>query len=157
MKLSTMKTSTTSTCIMVREGDINTGNEYIYINISYLTWTFSCVSLLYTSDSSFQIRIYIFHKYIFTNKLGRTIILPKGDGYCTHLLLHALILELWISLRRFPTNLLVLSLVSHAPQVFVLSFCLIIFPSVNPFGGRTGQKELYTPSSGKSLFFFLYV
>ncbi|KAG9337173.1 hypothetical protein JZ751_029653 [Albula glossodonta] len=30
--------------------------------------------------------------------------------------------------------------------VFLLSFCLIIFPSVNPFGGSTGQKELYAPS-----------
>lgn len=34
-------------------------------------------------------------------------------------------------------------------QVFLLSFCLIIFPSVNPFGGNSEQKELYTPSSSK--------
>lgn len=33
--------------------------------------------------------------------------------------------------------------------MFLLSFCLIIFPSVNPFGKTTEQKELYTPSSGK--------
>ncbi|XP_030214802.1 cAMP responsive element binding protein 3-like 3 like [Gadus morhua] len=39
------------------------------------------------------------------------------------------------------------STTSTCIMVFVLSFCLIIFPSVNPFGGRTGQKELYTPSS----------
>ncbi|XP_071750903.1 cAMP responsive element binding protein 3-like 3 like [Centroberyx gerrardi] len=32
-------------------------------------------------------------------------------------------------------------------MVFLLSFCLIIFPSVNPFGSSTGQKELYTPST----------
>ncbi|CAL8249250.1 unnamed protein product [Merluccius merluccius] len=32
-------------------------------------------------------------------------------------------------------------------MVFLLSFCLIIFPSINPFGGRAGEKELYTPSS----------
>ncbi|MEQ2157401.1 hypothetical protein GOODEAATRI_001502 [Goodea atripinnis] len=31
--------------------------------------------------------------------------------------------------------------------VFLLSFCLIIFPSVNPFGRNTEQKEAYTPSS----------
>lgn len=42
----------------------------------------------------------------------------------------------------------------HSPlglvlQVFLLSFCLIIFPSVNPFGRNTEQKELYTPSSSK--------
>ncbi|KAG7271237.1 hypothetical protein CRUP_038684 [Coryphaenoides rupestris] len=40
------------------------------------------------------------------------------------------------------------STTSTCIMVFLLSFCLIIFPSVNPFGGRTGQKELYTPSSG---------
>ncbi|CAL8345058.1 unnamed protein product [Lota lota] len=39
------------------------------------------------------------------------------------------------------------STTSTCIMVFLLSFCLIIFPSVNPFGGRTGQKELYTPSS----------
>ena len=79
------------------------------------------------------------------------MILSKRDGCCTHLLLP--LLELWVPLKRFPTNLVGLtSLVSCAPQVFVLSFCLIIFPSVNPFGGRTGQKELYTPSSGKCFF-----
>ncbi|XP_056140493.1 cAMP responsive element binding protein 3-like 3 like [Lampris incognitus] len=32
-------------------------------------------------------------------------------------------------------------------MVFLLSFCLIIFPSVNPFGSRTEEKELYPPSS----------
>lgn len=32
-------------------------------------------------------------------------------------------------------------------MVFLLSFCLIIFPSVNPFGRNKEQKELYTPSS----------
>ncbi|MEQ2208279.1 hypothetical protein XENOCAPTIV_013897 [Xenoophorus captivus] len=37
----------------------------------------------------------------------------------------------------------------HMPltKVFLLSFCLIIFPSVNPFGRNTEQKEAYTPSS----------
>ncbi|XP_030639027.1 cAMP responsive element binding protein 3-like 3 like [Chanos chanos] len=35
---------------------------------------------------------------------------------------------------------------STCVMVFLLSFCLIIFPSVNPFG-NSGQKELYTPSS----------
>ncbi|KAF3695659.1 Cyclic AMP-responsive element-binding protein 3-like protein 3 [Channa argus] len=39
------------------------------------------------------------------------------------------------------------STTSTCVMVFLLSFCLIIFPSVNPFGGRTEQKELYTPSS----------
>uniref|UniRef100_A0A4W5LU90 cAMP responsive element binding protein 3-like 3 like n=1 Tax=Hucho hucho TaxID=62062 RepID=A0A4W5LU90_9TELE len=32
-------------------------------------------------------------------------------------------------------------------MVFMLSFCLIVFPSVNPFGRSPGQKEKYTPSS----------
>lgn len=40
-----------------------------------------------------------------------------------------------------------MSTTSTCIMVFLFSFCLIIFPSVNPFGGRTGQKELYTPSS----------
>ncbi|XP_041087186.1 cyclic AMP-responsive element-binding protein 3-like protein 3 [Polyodon spathula] len=31
-------------------------------------------------------------------------------------------------------------------MVFLLSFCLIVFPSVNPFGASGPQKELYTPS-----------
>ncbi|MGH0181040.1 UNVERIFIED_CONTAM: hypothetical protein FKN15_014921 [Acipenser sinensis] len=31
-------------------------------------------------------------------------------------------------------------------MVFLLSFCLIVFPSVNPFGTSGSQKELYTPS-----------
>lgn len=35
---------------------------------------------------------------------------------------------------------------STCVMVFLLSFCLIIFPSVNPFG-RSPGKELYTPSS----------
>ncbi|XP_022613560.1 cyclic AMP-responsive element-binding protein 3-like protein 3 [Seriola dumerili] len=39
------------------------------------------------------------------------------------------------------------STTSTCVMVFLLSFCLIIFPSVNPFGGNTEQKELYTPSS----------
>ncbi|XP_069555680.1 cAMP responsive element binding protein 3-like 3 like [Brachyistius frenatus] len=39
------------------------------------------------------------------------------------------------------------STTSTCVMVFLLSFCLIIFPSVNPFGGKTEQKELYTPSS----------
>ncbi|CAM4715808.1 unnamed protein product [Leuciscus chuanchicus] len=34
-------------------------------------------------------------------------------------------------------------------MVFLLSFCLIIFPSVNPFG-RSNQKDLYTSSAGMS-------
>lgn len=34
-------------------------------------------------------------------------------------------------------------------MVFLLSFCLIIFPSVNPFGS-SGQKDLYTSSTGMS-------
>ncbi|XP_014026603.1 cAMP responsive element binding protein 3-like 3 like [Salmo salar] len=36
---------------------------------------------------------------------------------------------------------------STCVMVFLLSFCLIIFPSVNPFGRSPGQKEIYTPSS----------
>uniref|UniRef100_A0A4W5Q772 cAMP responsive element binding protein 3-like 3 like n=1 Tax=Hucho hucho TaxID=62062 RepID=A0A4W5Q772_9TELE len=36
---------------------------------------------------------------------------------------------------------------STCVMVFLLSFCLIIFPSVNPFGRSPGQKEEYTPSS----------
>ncbi|TDH12818.1 hypothetical protein EPR50_G00052010 [Perca flavescens] len=39
------------------------------------------------------------------------------------------------------------STTSTCVMVFLLSFCLIIFPSVNPFGGNRQQKELYTPSS----------
>ncbi|XP_071339479.1 cAMP responsive element binding protein 3-like 3 like [Trachinotus anak] len=39
------------------------------------------------------------------------------------------------------------STTSTCVMVFLLSFCLIIFPSVNPFGRKTEQKELYTPSS----------
>uniref|UniRef100_A0A8D2ZMY2 BZIP domain-containing protein n=1 Tax=Scophthalmus maximus TaxID=52904 RepID=A0A8D2ZMY2_SCOMX len=39
------------------------------------------------------------------------------------------------------------STTSTCVMVFLLSFCLIIFPSVNPFGRSTEQKELYTPSS----------
>ncbi|XP_056585651.1 cAMP responsive element binding protein 3-like 3 like isoform X2 [Triplophysa dalaica] len=34
-------------------------------------------------------------------------------------------------------------------MVFLLSFCLIIFPSVNPFSS-SGQKDLYTSSTGMS-------
>ncbi|MED6277059.1 hypothetical protein CHARACLAT_009330 [Characodon lateralis] len=39
------------------------------------------------------------------------------------------------------------STTSTCVMVFLLSFCLIIFPSVNPFGRNTEQKEAYTPSS----------
>ncbi|XP_029960996.1 cAMP responsive element binding protein 3-like 3 like [Salarias fasciatus] len=39
------------------------------------------------------------------------------------------------------------STTSTCVMVFLLSFCLIIFPSVNPFGRSSEQKELYTPSS----------
>ncbi|XP_042344778.1 cAMP responsive element binding protein 3-like 3 like [Plectropomus leopardus] len=39
------------------------------------------------------------------------------------------------------------STTSTCVMVFLLSFCLIIFPSVNPFGGNREQKEIYTPSS----------
>ncbi|XP_037634365.1 cAMP responsive element binding protein 3-like 3 like [Sebastes umbrosus] len=39
------------------------------------------------------------------------------------------------------------STTSTCVMVFLLSFCLIIFPSVNPFGASREQKELYTPSS----------
>ncbi|XP_033827902.1 cAMP responsive element binding protein 3-like 3 like [Periophthalmus magnuspinnatus] len=39
------------------------------------------------------------------------------------------------------------STTSTCVMVFLLSFCLIIFPSVNPFGSKPEQKELYTPSS----------
>ncbi|XP_053727129.1 cAMP responsive element binding protein 3-like 3 like [Synchiropus splendidus] len=39
------------------------------------------------------------------------------------------------------------STTSTCVLVFLLSFCLIIFPSVNPFGNNPEQKELYTPSS----------
>ncbi|XP_017267580.1 cAMP responsive element binding protein 3-like 3 like [Kryptolebias marmoratus] len=38
------------------------------------------------------------------------------------------------------------STTSTCIMVFLLSFCLIIFPSVNPFGGNTKQNELYTSS-----------
>ncbi|XP_072538698.1 cAMP responsive element binding protein 3-like 3 like isoform X2 [Salminus brasiliensis] len=36
---------------------------------------------------------------------------------------------------------------STCVMVFLLSFCLIIFPSINPFSS-TGQKDLYTTSTG---------
>lgn len=39
------------------------------------------------------------------------------------------------------------STTSTCVMVFLLSFCLIIFPSVNPFGRNNEQKEIYTPSS----------
>ncbi|KAG7490931.1 hypothetical protein JOB18_045178 [Solea senegalensis] len=39
------------------------------------------------------------------------------------------------------------STTSTCVMVFLLSFCLIIFPSVNPFGGKAEQKEIYTPTS----------
>ncbi|KAJ3604369.1 hypothetical protein NHX12_029110 [Muraenolepis orangiensis] len=39
------------------------------------------------------------------------------------------------------------STTSTCIMVFLLSFCLIVFPSVNPFAGRKEQKELYSPSS----------
>ncbi|KAM9394325.1 cAMP responsive element binding protein 3-like 3 like [Pholidichthys leucotaenia] len=39
------------------------------------------------------------------------------------------------------------STTSTCVMVFLLSFCLIIFPSVNPFSGSKEDKELYTPSS----------
>ncbi|CAL1615655.1 unnamed protein product [Knipowitschia caucasica] len=39
------------------------------------------------------------------------------------------------------------STTSTCVMVFLLSFCLIIFPSVNPFGSKPEQQELYTPSS----------
>ncbi|KAL6114016.1 creb3 [Pungitius sinensis] len=39
------------------------------------------------------------------------------------------------------------STTSTCVMVFLLSFCLIIFPSVNPFGANKDQKEQYTPSS----------
>lgn len=39
------------------------------------------------------------------------------------------------------------STTSTCVMVFLLSFCLIIFPSVNPFGSKPGEQELYTPSS----------
>ncbi|KAM6931092.1 cAMP responsive element binding protein 3-like 3 like [Xenentodon cancila] len=39
------------------------------------------------------------------------------------------------------------STTSTCVMVFLFSFCLIIFPSVNLFGKNTDQKELYTPSS----------
>uniref|UniRef100_A0A8C6UTZ0 BZIP domain-containing protein n=1 Tax=Neogobius melanostomus TaxID=47308 RepID=A0A8C6UTZ0_9GOBI len=42
------------------------------------------------------------------------------------------------------------STTSTCVMVFLLSFCLIIFPSVNPFGSKLEQKELYTPSSGET-------
>ncbi|XP_040011328.1 cAMP responsive element binding protein 3-like 3 like isoform X2 [Xiphias gladius] len=45
------------------------------------------------------------------------------------------------------TSTMKASTTSTCVMVFVLSFCLFIFPSVNPFGGNTEQKELYTPSS----------
>ncbi|KPP62522.1 cyclic AMP-responsive element-binding protein 3-like protein 3-like [Scleropages formosus] len=38
------------------------------------------------------------------------------------------------------------STTSTCLMVFLLSFCLIIFPSVNPFGKSGGQKDLYAPS-----------
>ncbi|XP_049619557.1 cAMP responsive element binding protein 3-like 3 like [Syngnathus scovelli] len=39
------------------------------------------------------------------------------------------------------------STTSTCVMVFLLSFCLIVFPSVNPFGSNTDKKELYLPSS----------
>ncbi|XP_019728266.1 cAMP responsive element binding protein 3-like 3 like isoform X2 [Hippocampus comes] len=39
------------------------------------------------------------------------------------------------------------STTSTCVMVFLLSFCLIVFPSVNPFGNNTEKKELYLPSS----------
>ncbi|XP_019908533.1 cAMP responsive element binding protein 3-like 3 like [Esox lucius] len=36
---------------------------------------------------------------------------------------------------------------STCVMVFLLSFCLILFPSVNPFGRSAGHKEIYTTSS----------
>ncbi|XP_035514492.1 cAMP responsive element binding protein 3-like 3 like [Morone saxatilis] len=42
------------------------------------------------------------------------------------------------------------STTSTCVMVFLLSFCLIIFPSVNPFGRNAEEKELYTPSSSIS-------
>ncbi|XP_077456935.1 cAMP responsive element binding protein 3-like 3 like [Stigmatopora argus] len=39
------------------------------------------------------------------------------------------------------------STTSTCVMVFLLSFCLIIFPSVNPFGSKADKKELYVPSS----------
>ncbi|XP_041855277.1 cAMP responsive element binding protein 3-like 3 like [Melanotaenia boesemani] len=39
------------------------------------------------------------------------------------------------------------STTSTCVMVFLLSFCLIIFPAVNPFSGNAEKKELYTPSS----------
>ncbi|KAJ7993931.1 hypothetical protein DPEC_G00259800 [Dallia pectoralis] len=36
---------------------------------------------------------------------------------------------------------------STCVMVFMLSFCLILFPSVNPFGRSAGPKEVYTTSS----------
>lgn len=41
------------------------------------------------------------------------------------------------------------SVLGFVLQVFLLSFCLIIFPSVNPFGRNAEQKELYTSSDCK--------
>ncbi|XP_023658721.2 cAMP responsive element binding protein 3-like 3 like [Paramormyrops kingsleyae] len=38
------------------------------------------------------------------------------------------------------------STTSTCLMVFLLSFCLIIFPSVNPFGGSGNQTDLYAPS-----------
>nr|XP_057926439.1 cAMP responsive element binding protein 3-like 3 like isoform X2 [Doryrhamphus excisus] len=39
------------------------------------------------------------------------------------------------------------STTSTCVMVFLLSFCLIVFPSVNPFGSNLEKKELYMPSS----------
>ncbi|XP_054630920.1 cAMP responsive element binding protein 3-like 3 like [Dunckerocampus dactyliophorus] len=39
------------------------------------------------------------------------------------------------------------STTSTCVMVFLLSFCLIVFPSVNPFGSNSEKKELYMPSS----------
>ncbi|MCJ8735479.1 hypothetical protein PDJAM_G00247660 [Pangasius djambal] len=41
------------------------------------------------------------------------------------------------------------STTSTCVMVFLLSFCLIIFPSINPFGSSV-QKDLYTASTGMS-------
>ncbi|XP_077418393.1 cAMP responsive element binding protein 3-like 3 like [Vanacampus margaritifer] len=39
------------------------------------------------------------------------------------------------------------STTSTCVMVFLLSFCLIVFPSINPFRSHAEQKELYIPSS----------
>lgn len=100
VKMSTLKASTTSTCVMVI-GITDNPNDYLYF-LLFLLW-YSSVIVLTLSVKFFTMLQYFF---------------PHG-------------------------------LLGFALQVFLLSFCLIIFPSVNPFGSRTEQKELYTPSSSK--------